>query len=193
MTLPPGRTRRFHAAGSSCFRYKFRRRIQRTRIRDERNMTPNSLLIANRGEIAIRIIRAAAEMGIRTVAVFPDDDSTSLHTRKADEARRLSGAGAAAYLDGEQIIALAKEAGLRRDPSRLRLSQRERRLCAAMRRRGNHVRRTARRDARTVRRQGAGAARWPSDAACRSCAAPRARRASMKRGDFFRRWARALR
>ena len=72
-------------------------------------MTPNSLLIANRGEIAIRIIRAAAEMGIRTVAVFPDDDSQSLHTRKADEARRLSGAGAAAYLDGEQIIALAKE------------------------------------------------------------------------------------
>ena len=74
-------------------------------------MTPNSLLIANRGEIAIRIIRAAAEMGIRTVAVFPDDDATSLHTRKADEARRLTGAGAAAYLDGEQIIAIAKEAG----------------------------------------------------------------------------------
>ncbi len=73
-------------------------------------MTPNRLLIANRGEIAIRIMRAAAEMGIRTVAVFPDDDSTSLHTRKADEARRLSGTGAAAYLDGEQIIALAKEA-----------------------------------------------------------------------------------
>jgi acetyl/propionyl-CoA carboxylase alpha subunit/acetyl-CoA carboxylase carboxyltransferase component len=74
-------------------------------------MIPKSLLIANRGEIAIRIIRAAAEMGIRTVAVFSDDDSTSLHTRKADEARRLSGAGAAAYLDGEQIIAIAKEAG----------------------------------------------------------------------------------
>src|SRR5580693_4110116 len=74
-------------------------------------MTPNSLLIANRGEIAIRIIRAGAEMGIRTVAIFPDDDSSSLHTRKADEARRLNGVGAAAYLDGEQIVALAKEAG----------------------------------------------------------------------------------
>src|SRR3984885_11577488 len=72
-------------------------------------MTPNSLLIANRGEIAIRIIRAATEMGIRTVAVFPDDDAASLHTRKADEARRLN--GSAAYLDGEQIIALAKDAG----------------------------------------------------------------------------------
>jgi len=73
-------------------------------------MTPDRLLIANRGEIAIRIIRAAAEMGIHTLAVFPDDDATSLHTRKADEAHRLNGAGAAAYLDGEQIIALAKEA-----------------------------------------------------------------------------------
>ena len=77
-------------------------------------MISNSLLIANRGEIAIRIIRAAAEMGIRTVAVFPDDDAASLHTRKADEARRLNGAGAAAYLDGEQIIALARDAGCRR-------------------------------------------------------------------------------
>src|SRR5258708_28899202 len=74
-------------------------------------MIPNSLLIANRGEIASRMIRAAAEMGIRTVAVFPEDDATSLHTRKADEARRLSGTGAAAYLDGEQIVALAKAAG----------------------------------------------------------------------------------
>src|SRR5271156_3988235 len=74
-------------------------------------MIPNSLLIANRGEIAIRIIRAAAEMGIRTVAIFPDDDAASLHTRKADEARRLNGAGAAAYLDGEQIIALTRDAG----------------------------------------------------------------------------------
>src|SRR5260370_35180008 len=74
-------------------------------------MTPNSILIANRGEIAIRVMRAGAEMGIPTVAVFPDDDATSLHTRKTDEARRLSGAGAAAYLDGEQIIAVAKDAG----------------------------------------------------------------------------------
>src|ERR1700688_4095269 len=100
----------FHALGSSCFRYKLGRGVQRA-DNETRNMIPNSLLIANRGEIAIRIIRAAAEMGIRTVAVFPDDDATSLHTRKADEARRLSGAGAAAYLDGEQIIALAKLAG----------------------------------------------------------------------------------
>src|SRR5580658_4948687 len=74
-------------------------------------MTPNNLLIANRGEIAIRVMRAAAELGMRTVAVFSDDDIHSLHTRKADDAVALKGAGARAYLDAERIIAVAKEAG----------------------------------------------------------------------------------
>jgi acetyl/propionyl-CoA carboxylase alpha subunit/acetyl-CoA carboxylase carboxyltransferase component len=74
-------------------------------------MLPKSLLIANRGEIAIRVMRAAAELGIRTVAIFSEDDASSLHTRKADEARGLSGRGAAAYLDIEQIIAVASAAG----------------------------------------------------------------------------------
>src|SRR5246127_4156029 len=74
-------------------------------------MIPKSLLIANRAEIAIRITRAAAELGIRTVAVFSEDDARSLHTRKADEGRALSGSGAAAYLDIEQILAVAKAAG----------------------------------------------------------------------------------
>jgi len=69
------------------------------------------LLIANRGEIAIRIARSAAEMGIATVSVFAEDDALSLHTRKTDEARGLRGAGAAAYLDGAQIIAVALETG----------------------------------------------------------------------------------
>ncbi|HSR58714.1 MAG TPA: biotin carboxylase N-terminal domain-containing protein, partial [Candidatus Binataceae bacterium] len=74
-------------------------------------MIPKSLLVANRGEIAIRIARAAAELGIRTVTVFSQDDAASLHTRKADDARQLNGVGAAAYLDGDQIIAVAREAG----------------------------------------------------------------------------------
>src|SRR6185437_231194 len=74
-------------------------------------MLPRSLLVANRGEIAIRIMRAAAELGIRTVAVFSEDDARSPHTRKADEARALTGTGAAAYLDLEQIVAAAKAAG----------------------------------------------------------------------------------
>ena len=74
-------------------------------------MSLMSLLIANRGEIAIRIVRAAAELGMRTVTIFSEDDVHSLHTRKADEARPLQGRGVAAYLDIEQIVAVAKQAG----------------------------------------------------------------------------------
>src|SRR5258708_8138036 len=69
------------------------------------------LLIANRGEIAIRIARTASELGIATAAIYSADDATSLHIRKADEAHALGGVGAAAYLDIERIIAGAREAG----------------------------------------------------------------------------------
>jgi acetyl/propionyl-CoA carboxylase alpha subunit len=74
-------------------------------------MSMTCLLVANRGEIAIRVIRAAAELGIQTVAVYSEDDAASLHVRKADAARRLAGQGAAAYLDAEQIVRVALEAG----------------------------------------------------------------------------------
>jgi acetyl/propionyl-CoA carboxylase alpha subunit/acetyl-CoA carboxylase carboxyltransferase component len=73
-------------------------------------MLPKNLLVANRGEIAIRVMRAAAELGIPTVAVFSEDDAQSLHTRRADDARALAGKGAAAYLDIEQLIAVARAA-----------------------------------------------------------------------------------
>ena len=69
-----------------------------------------SLLIANRGEISIRIARACAELGLRSVAVFSQDDAQSLHVRVADEARALRGAGVSAYLDIAQIIATARAA-----------------------------------------------------------------------------------
>ena len=69
------------------------------------------LLVANRGEIAIRIIRAAAELGVRTVAIFSEDDAQSLHLRKADDALPLRGRGVAPYLDIEQILAAAKNSG----------------------------------------------------------------------------------
>ena len=72
------------------------------------------LLIANRGEIAIRVARTAAEMGIATVAVYSEDDANSLHTRKADTALALKGSGAAAYLDSGQIVDLAQRAGATR-------------------------------------------------------------------------------
>ncbi|WP_417547760.1 carboxyl transferase domain-containing protein [Marinobacter segnicrescens] len=67
------------------------------------------LLIANRGEIAIRIARAAAEMGLETVAVYSADDSESLHVTHADHAVLLPGKGARAYLDVDAVIAAARE------------------------------------------------------------------------------------
>jgi acetyl/propionyl-CoA carboxylase alpha subunit/acetyl-CoA carboxylase carboxyltransferase component len=69
------------------------------------------LLIANRGEIAVRIARTAAEMGIATVAVYSEDDAASLHVKKTDEAVALKGSGPAAYLDGAQVLAQAKAVG----------------------------------------------------------------------------------
>ena len=69
------------------------------------------LLIANRGEIAIRIARAAAEVGMQTTAVFAEDDGESLHVRRADNAVQLAGVGPAAYLDIDGIVAAAKDCG----------------------------------------------------------------------------------
>ncbi len=74
-------------------------------------MPLSRLLIANRGEIAIRIARSAAELGIGTVAIHSADDAQSLHVRAADEALALEGTGAAAYLDAAQVVAVAKAAG----------------------------------------------------------------------------------
>jgi hypothetical protein len=73
-------------------------------------MTVTKLLIANRGEIAVRIARAAADLDLPTVAVHSQDDVRSLHLRAADEARALPGRGAPAYLDGRAIIEVAEAA-----------------------------------------------------------------------------------
>ena len=67
------------------------------------------LLIANRGEIAIRLARAAAELDIPSLAVYAEDDAQSLHVRKADTAVALRGRGAAAYLDHRQLIDIARD------------------------------------------------------------------------------------
>jgi acetyl/propionyl-CoA carboxylase alpha subunit/acetyl-CoA carboxylase carboxyltransferase component len=76
-----------------------------------RPMPVTKLLIANRGEIAIRIARAAADMGLPTVAIHSTDDALSLHTRAADEVVALNGQGAAAYLNMAGVIAAAKASG----------------------------------------------------------------------------------
>ena len=69
------------------------------------------LLIANRGEIAIRVARAAAELDIPAVAIHSVDDARSLHIRKADEAVALPGVGVRAYLDMDAILRAAVESG----------------------------------------------------------------------------------
>lgn len=71
----------------------------------------NKILVANRGEIAIRVFRACKELGIRTVAVYSQEDILSLHRNRADEAYLVGvGKGAVgAYLDVEDIIRVAKE------------------------------------------------------------------------------------
>ena len=72
----------------------------------------SKILIANRGEIACRIIRTAAKMGIRTVAVYSDADRDAMHVALADEAIGIGPAPArASYLDAEKIIAAAKTTG----------------------------------------------------------------------------------
>jgi pyruvate carboxylase len=75
--------------------------------------TPEKLLVANRSEIAIRIMRAATELGLKTVAIYAEEDKLALHRFKADESYRV-GAGLGpvkAYLDIDGIIAIAKKCG----------------------------------------------------------------------------------
>src|SRR5437660_8897510 len=68
------------------------------------------LLVANRGEIAIRIAEAAAELGISTVGIHSEDDGNSLHIKRVDQVKVLNGRGAAAYLDIAGVIAAARSA-----------------------------------------------------------------------------------
>jgi acetyl/propionyl-CoA carboxylase alpha subunit len=69
------------------------------------------LLIANRGEIALRVMRAARDLGIATVAVYSQDDANSRHRLLADEAHALNASGPAAYIDVAAILAAAQATG----------------------------------------------------------------------------------
>src|SRR5436309_618062 len=68
----------------------------------------SSVLIANRGEIAVRVARTARRIGLRTIAVYAAPDANALHVRVCDEAHALGPAG---YLAGDELIAAAKQAG----------------------------------------------------------------------------------
>ena len=74
-------------------------------------MTISKLLIANRGEIAIRIAQAAADMGIATVGIYSQDDASSLHHSVCDQAVALAGSGPRAYLDGAAVLNAAGQTG----------------------------------------------------------------------------------
>jgi acetyl-CoA/propionyl-CoA carboxylase len=77
----------------------------------KKNNKISSILIANRGEIALRVIRACRELGIKSLAVYSDEDTRSIHVRRADEAFHIGKAQAAeSYLNMDKIIDLAKSA-----------------------------------------------------------------------------------
>jgi acetyl-CoA/propionyl-CoA carboxylase biotin carboxyl carrier protein len=72
----------------------------------------DTLLVANRGEIAVRVMQAAAELGVETVAVYSDADETAKHVRRADRAEHVGGSVAArSYLDGEAVVEAGRRAG----------------------------------------------------------------------------------
>ncbi|WP_109463883.1 carboxyl transferase domain-containing protein [Albibacillus kandeliae] len=73
--------------------------------------TIKTILIANRGEISLRVADAVAELGMTPIAIYSEDDATALHVLRAERAEPLSGKGARAYLDIPGVIAAAERAG----------------------------------------------------------------------------------
>src|SRR3954470_6943831 len=72
----------------------------------------SSILIANRGEIALRVIRACKELDIKSIAIYSDEDTRSIHVKRADEAYHIGQAPAAeSYLNMSKIIELANGVG----------------------------------------------------------------------------------
>jgi pyruvate carboxylase subunit A len=76
-----------------------------------RGLVIKKILVANRGEIAVRIVRACAEMGIKSVAIYSDADRHALHVKKADEAYNLGPDPIGGYLNAHRIVSIAEAAG----------------------------------------------------------------------------------
>src|SRR5690625_5498195 len=115
----------------------------------------SKILVASRGEIAIRAFRAAVELGAQTVAVYPFEDRGSVHRQKADEAFEIGTRGqpVAAYLDVHKIVRVAAESGAEAFYPRLWLSLGEPGAAASCGGHRAHVRRAARRGPRADRPQ----------------------------------------
>lgn len=96
-------------------------------------MQQNKILVANRGEIPIRIFRTAHELSLQTVAVYSHEDRLSMHRQKADEAYVIGKRGeytpVGAYLAGDAIIKIAKEHGVNMVSQHCIILDHERRTC----------------------------------------------------------------
>ena len=150
---------------------------------------PKSLLIANRGEIAVRIARTAAEMGVATVAVYAEDDAASLHTRQADQALAWRARGRRPISTAPRSSPSAQAAGCDAVHPGYGFLSENAAFARGLRRGGPDLRRPDAGDAGAVRRQGRGAGAGRSAAACRCCRGPPGRRPSRRRGPSWRAWA----
>ena len=129
------------------------------------------LLVANRSEIAIRVFRAATELGLRTVAIYSLEDRFALHRFKADEAYQV-GRGTdpvRAYLGIEEILRIARDAGADAIHPGYGFLAENPELAEACVARGDHLDRPAAAGHGAPGQQGRGPRRWPSRPACRSC------------------------
>ena len=118
--------------------------------------TIQTVLVANRGEIAVRVMRTAKAMGLKTVAVYSDADADALHVRTADLAVPLGGNTAAeSYLVGEAILEAARTTGADAIHPGYGFLSREHRFCCGLCRSGGHLYRPTRPGRKDYGRQGA--------------------------------------
>jgi acetyl/propionyl-CoA carboxylase alpha subunit len=78
-------------------------------LRFENKMFLRRILVANRGEIAVRLLRTCKKLGIESIAIYVEEDATALHVREANEAYLLEGSVTRGYLDAASIIRICKE------------------------------------------------------------------------------------